>query len=135
MSGQRHLIECHCVLPIYKNKKPVVYHKFAVYSFFDEKTSKVIPKYVNCNNCGVTHLIEEFCKSKIKLGLNNYKGLDNQIYKVYIPFKQVRYNRISNVFTKKKMIIARMKGHKKLIYKKKQDHYSDLWKNNKIYKT
>ena len=88
---------------------------------------------------GPTAFGKYFCKyfkvSKIKLGLNNYKGLDNQIYKVYIPFKQVRYNRISNVFTKKKMIIARMKGHKKLIYKKKQDHYSDLWKNNKIYKT
>lgn len=75
MSGQRHLIECHCVLPIYKNKKPVVYHKFAVYSFFDEKTSKVIPKYVNCNNCGVTHLIEEFCKSKIKLGKEDLKSV------------------------------------------------------------
>ena len=75
MSGQRHLIECHCVLPIYKNKKPVVYHKFAVYSFFDEKTSKVIPKYVNCNNCGVTHLIEEFYKSKIKLGKEDLKSV------------------------------------------------------------
>ena len=73
MAGQRHLIECHCVLPLYKNKKPVVYHKFAVYSLFDEKTSKVTPKYVNCNNCGVTHYVEEFCKSQVKIGKEDVK--------------------------------------------------------------
>lgn len=66
--SQRHLIECHCILPIYKNKKPIFYHKFAVYSKLDEKTGKVIPKYVNCNNCGVTHYVTEFCKSEIKIG-------------------------------------------------------------------
>ena len=75
MSGQRHLIECHCVLPLYKNAKPVVYHKFAVYSLFDEKTSKVTPKYVNCNNCGVTHYVDEFCKSEIKLGKEDVKSI------------------------------------------------------------
>ena len=75
MPGQRHLIECHCVLPLYKDKKPIVYHKFAVYSLFDEKTSKVIPKYVNCNNCGVTHFVNEFCKSEIKLGKEDVKSV------------------------------------------------------------
>ncbi len=65
--GQRHLIECHCVLPIYKNVKPAVYHKFPVYSNFD-KNEKVIPKYVNCNNCGITHFVYELCKSEIKVG-------------------------------------------------------------------
>ena len=59
MSGQRHLIECHCILSIYKNKNPAIYHKFSVYSMIDKKTNKVMPKYVNCNNCGVTHLVEE----------------------------------------------------------------------------
>jgi len=66
--SQRHLIECHCILPIYKNKRPVMYHKFSVYSKIDEKTGKVIPKYVNCNNCGVTHYVNEYCKSQIKAG-------------------------------------------------------------------
>ena len=28
--SQRHLVECHCVLPLYKDKKPIIYHKFAV---------------------------------------------------------------------------------------------------------
>ena len=68
MLGQRHLIECHCVLPIYKDKKPTVYHKFAVYSKFDEKTGNVIPKYANCNNCGITHEVYELCRSTIIVG-------------------------------------------------------------------
>tara|TARA_R110000851_G_scaffold22029_3_gene65492 strand:+ start:208 stop:585 length:378 start_codon:yes stop_codon:yes gene_type:complete len=34
----------------------------------DKKTNKVMPKYVNCNNCGVTHLVDELCKSKIQIG-------------------------------------------------------------------
>ena len=66
--SQRHLIECHCVLLLYKNKRPVTYHKFSVYSKIDKKTGKVIPKYVNCNNCGVTHYVNEYCKSQIKNG-------------------------------------------------------------------
>ena len=68
MPGQRHLIECHCILSIYKNKNPAIYHKFSVYSMIDKKTNKVMPKYVNCNNCGVTHLVDELCKSKIQIG-------------------------------------------------------------------
>lgn len=75
MKGQRHLIECHCVLPVYKGKVPIVYHKFAVYSFLDEKSGKIVPKYVNCNNCGVTHLVKEFCKSEIKLGKEDVKSV------------------------------------------------------------
>ena len=75
MPGQRHLIECHCILPIYKDKTPPVYHKFAVYSILNEKTGNVIPKYVNCNNCGVTHYVEEFCKSEIKLGKEDIKSV------------------------------------------------------------
>tara|TARA_B100000287_G_C20324985_1_gene659381 strand:- start:105 stop:581 length:477 start_codon:yes stop_codon:yes gene_type:complete len=66
--NQRHLIECHCVLPVYKDRRPIIYHKFSVYSKVDKKTGNVIPKYVNCNNCGVTHFVYEFCKSEIKLG-------------------------------------------------------------------
>lgn len=66
--SQRHLVECHCILPIYKNKEPAFYHKFPVYSKIDKKTDKVVPKYVNCNNCGATHFVVEICKSEIKPG-------------------------------------------------------------------
>ena len=75
MFGQRHLVECHCILPIYKSKQPPLYHKFAVYSLFDKKTGKVVPKYVNCNNCGVTHFVEELCKSTIKIGKEDIRSV------------------------------------------------------------
>ena len=71
MAGQRHLVECHCILPLYKNKQPAVYHKFAVYSLLNEKTGKVEEKYVTCNNCGVIHFVKEFCKSEIRAGKEN----------------------------------------------------------------
>ena len=77
MTGQRHLIDCHYILHIYKNVSPVVYHKFAVYSKLDEKTGKVVPKYVNCNNCGITHFVDEFCKSKIQKGKEDMASIRN----------------------------------------------------------
>ena len=67
MLGVTHTIECHCVLPLYKNKTPAVYHKFVVYNKVDE-SGGVLPKYVNCNNCGITHFVYEICKSEIKVG-------------------------------------------------------------------
>ena len=67
MIGTKHLIECHCVLPIYKNRKPIFYHKFTAYSKYSD-SGKIIPKYANCNNCGATHYIYEICKSDIKVG-------------------------------------------------------------------
>ena len=67
MLGTSHTIECHCVLPLYKSKTPIQYHKFVVYSKIDEKGG-IIPKYVNCNNCGITHFVYEICKSEIKIG-------------------------------------------------------------------
>ena len=91
MSGQRHLIECHCILPIYKDRTPAFYHKFAVYSILNEKTGKVVPKYVNCNNCGVTHLVEEFCKSEIKLGKEDIKSVrDIKEVSLSLPEKLVK---------------------------------------------
>ena len=76
MLGFKHAIECHCVLPLYKNKQPAVYHKFAVYSKIDNK-GKVIPKYVNCNNCGITHNVYEICKSDIKVGKEDITSIRN----------------------------------------------------------
>tara|TARA_R110002167_G_scaffold65993_2_gene186821 strand:+ start:32 stop:409 length:378 start_codon:yes stop_codon:yes gene_type:complete len=41
----------------------------------DKKTNNVIPKYANCNNCGVTHLVDELCKSKIQIGKEDITSL------------------------------------------------------------
>ena len=67
IAGQKHLIECHCVLALYKNKEPPLYHRFVVYSKFKD-TGEIIPKYVNCYNCWITHFVYEICKSDIKVG-------------------------------------------------------------------
>ena len=44
MPGIKHLIECHCVLAIFKSKEEkIIFHKFPTYSKIDEN-EKVIPK-------------------------------------------------------------------------------------------
>ena len=45
----KHLIECQCVLNIFKNKTRPVFHKFKVFSQIDENDS-IKEKYVICNN-------------------------------------------------------------------------------------
>jgi len=72
--GIKHLIECHCVLPLYKKKTPIIYHKFLVYTRFDDN-DRVLPKYANCNNCGATHLVYEVCKSDIKVGKEDIQSV------------------------------------------------------------
>ena len=68
MKGIKHLIECHCVLAIYKtSKKEMPSHKFPVYSKFD-KNENVISKLVKCNNCDTMHYVHDICKSEIRGG-------------------------------------------------------------------
>jgi len=67
MKGLKHLIECRCILPTLKNRKDAPLHKFIVFSVVDEN-DEVMPKIVNCNNCGVSHNVIGICKSQI---LNN----------------------------------------------------------------
>ena len=65
--GIKHIVGCHCVLPQYKNRRDPVYHKFVVFSEIDDSDTTV-PKYVQCNNCGVVHKIFDVCKSEIITG-------------------------------------------------------------------
>ena len=68
MPGIKHLIECHCVLPIYKSRvKNRIYHKFPVYSKIDENDT-LIPKMSKCNNCDTLHYVYDICKSDIRGG-------------------------------------------------------------------
>lgn len=64
MPGVKHLIECHCVLKIYKKNEKIQYHKFPVYSRIEE--NKVIPKIVKCNNCESVHYVFDICKSELR---------------------------------------------------------------------
>lgn len=74
MTGQKHLVECHCILPIFKNARKEVYHKFPVYSKIDA-SGKVIPKYVRCNNCEAVHYVYEICSSEIKPGKEDISSI------------------------------------------------------------
>ena len=64
--GVKHLIECHCVLPQYRTRQDPIYHKFVVFSEVED--DDVIPKYAQCNNCGVIHRISDITQSEILMG-------------------------------------------------------------------
>ena len=77
--GQKHLIECHCVLPQYRRSANTVYHKFVVFSVIDDSDT-CIPKFAQCNNCGVIHKVYDICKSEIitnKEELRSIKTIDD----------------------------------------------------------
>jgi len=65
--GIKHLIECHCELPIYRNRAEILYHKILVYSKFDDQ-GKIIEKIVSCENCSTLHKVYDICRSDIIKG-------------------------------------------------------------------
>jgi|TARA_R100000081_G_scaffold53342_1_gene25896 hypothetical protein len=67
MPGVKHLIECHCILALYKASQKIINHKFPVYSKIDEN-GNIVEKLVKCNNCDAVHLVKEICKSEIQFG-------------------------------------------------------------------
>ena len=92
MTGQQHLIQCHCVLPQYRGRKDPVYHKFTVFSIIDESDT-VVPKFVQCNNCGVIHKVYDICKSEIITGkdeMRNTAKIDD--FKFFDKVTRVDFN-------------------------------------------
>jgi hypothetical protein len=63
--GYKHLIECRCVLPQFKNRKDPPKHKFVVFSVIDENDN-VEHKYAQCNNCALVHNVIDICTSDIQ---------------------------------------------------------------------
>lgn len=88
----RHLIECQCILKIYEKRTKPIFHKFAVFSIFDEENN-IIEKYVQCNNCNALHKVYDFQKSEIMWGKDGYIGLVNNI-------NDIRNNLISQGYQK-----------------------------------
>ena len=72
LSGIKHLIECHCILPQYRGRKETVFHKFVVFSIVDASDT-CVPKYVQCNNCSAVHKVYDICKSEIIPGRDELK--------------------------------------------------------------
>lgn len=64
MQGIKHLIQCHCILPIMRNRPDPTFHSFVVFSILDDK-GEVIPKQAQCNNCGIIHKVVDLCKSEL----------------------------------------------------------------------
>lgn len=72
--GQRHLVNCRCVLPQFKNNKDPIAHKFIVFSTIDDN-DVVIPKFAQCNNCGIIHKVTDICRSEIMTGKENMSSI------------------------------------------------------------
>jgi len=73
-NGYKHLIECHCVLPQYRKSDNPVFHQFPVFSEIDD-AGVVVPKVVQCNNCGAVHRVVDMCVSEIALGKDEAKNV------------------------------------------------------------
>lgn len=74
MEGYKHLIQCHCVLPQYRNYNEPVFHKFVVFSIVDE-SGTVIAKNCQCENCGAVHKVYDICMSEILVGKEEAKSV------------------------------------------------------------
>jgi len=61
----KHLIECNCILPQFKNIEPDIFHKFAVFNELEDETAKVVESFAQCPNCGAVHKVTEVGKSTI----------------------------------------------------------------------
>lgn len=60
----KHLVECTCILPQYKNLEKPIFHKFVVFSVIDEDDN-VEEKIVECPNCHLAHKVVEIGKSEL----------------------------------------------------------------------
>ena len=85
MQGFKHLVQCHCILPQFKNAKDPVFHKFTVFSVIDDSDT-VVMKYANCNNCGAVHKVYDICKSEIVTGEEEIRSVNQKSdFKISLP--------------------------------------------------
>lgn len=70
----KHLIECQCILPIFKNQTRPLFHKFSVFSEMNN-SDEVIEKWVKCNNCDMVHRVYDICKSELLKNGEKYVDL------------------------------------------------------------
>lgn len=84
----KHMIECKCILPQFKNTNPPIFHKFVVFSTLNER-GDVNPHLVQCNNCGVVHRVTEVGISKIIKKENSTSLISIDDLKLSLPPKLV----------------------------------------------
>lgn len=74
MQGLRHIIECNCILPQFKNRLKPPFHQFPVFSIIDDDNT-VKSKMVQCENCGIIHKVHEIGKSTILKNKENMSSI------------------------------------------------------------
>jgi len=74
MDGIKHVIECHCVLPQHRRRDNPPYFNFIVFSVIDDSDT-VVPKYAQCDNCGVVHKVVDLCRSEIISGKDEISSM------------------------------------------------------------
>jgi len=74
MDGVKHLIECNCILPQYRNRAEQVFHKFVVFSVIDDE-GNVQPSFAQCNNCAAVHKVKDICKSDLVVGKEELRSM------------------------------------------------------------
>ena len=74
MKGIKHLIQCHCTLPQFRNRAEPVFHKFAVFSILDAN-DEIMTKFALCENCGVIHKVFDLCKSELLFGVEDTSSI------------------------------------------------------------
>jgi len=94
--GIKHLISCHCVLPQYRHSNPAIFHKFVVFSLVEDDQMK--EKVVQCNNCGVLHLVTDHCKSEILSGKESSSSVRTiEDVELSLPERLAAYMKSQNV--------------------------------------
>lgn len=63
----KHLVTCRCVLPQFKRSPNPPQHQFVVFSVVGDDNN-VVPKYAQCNNCGIIHRVVEINRSEVIQG-------------------------------------------------------------------
>ena len=66
-TGQKHLVECNCILPQFRRQPDPPFHRFVVFSQIEDDGT-VTSKWAQCNNCGAIHKVVDVCKSEIQTG-------------------------------------------------------------------
>ena len=94
--GIKHLISCHCVLPQYRHSNPAIFHKFVVFSLVEDDQMK--EKVVQCNDCGVLHLVTDHCKSEILSGKESSSSVRTiEDVELSLPERLAAYMKSQNV--------------------------------------
>ena len=72
--GIKHLVQCHYILPQYRNVKDPTFHQFVVFSILELETDTIAPTFAECNNCGIVHKVIDICKSEIVTGREDLRS-------------------------------------------------------------